>query len=115
MNKFIRSFGYAFKGLVYAFKTQLNFRIHCISALCVISLGIYVNLLMTEWLWIFFAIGLVMILELLNTAIEVMVDLISPQQQPKAGVIKDIAAAAVLLAALVALSIGLFIFVPKFI
>jgi diacylglycerol kinase len=115
MNKFIRSFGYAFKGLVYAFKTQLNFRIHCISALFVIILGLYVRLLITEWLWLFFAIGLVMILELVNSALEVLVDLISPQQQPKAGAIKDIAAAAVLISALVALIIGLFIFVPKFI
>ena len=115
MNKFLYSFRYAFKGLVYAFKTQLNFKIHCVVAVFVIGLGLYVNLVLTEWLWIIFAIGLVMIMELLNTGIEVLVDLISPQQQAKAGAIKDVAAAAVLVSALVAVAIGLCIFVPKFI
>lgn len=81
----------------------------------VVVLGVYVNLSVAEWLWIAFAIGLVIIVELLNTSIEVLVDLISPQKHPKAGAIKDLAAAAVLVSALVALIIGLFIFVPKFI
>jgi len=61
------------------------------------------------------AIAIVIIVELLNTAIELLVDLISPQQHPKAGTIKDLSAAAVLVSALLALAIGLFIFVPKFI
>ena len=115
MNKFLHSFRYAFNGLVYAFRTQLNFKIHCVAAVLVIALGIYVKLLLTEWLWIVFAIGLVMIIELLNTGIEVLVDLVSPQQHPKAGAIKDLSAAAVLVSALVAIAIGLCIFVPKFI
>ncbi len=114
MNKFLNSFSYAFSGLVYAFKTQLNFKIHCVVAVLVIALGVYSKLALAEWLWIIFAIGLVVIIELLNTAIEVLVDLISPQKQPKAGVIKDVAAAAVLVSALTAVIIGLCIFVPKF-
>ncbi len=115
MNKFIHSFGYAFHGLAYAFKTQLNFKIHCVVASVVVALGLYVDLMLPEWLWIVFAIGLVMIVELLNTAIEVFVDLVSPQKQPKAGIIKDVAAAAVLCSAVVAALIGFIIFVPKFI
>ncbi|RYG17560.1 MAG: diacylglycerol kinase family protein [Chitinophagaceae bacterium] len=115
MNRFIGSFNYAFKGLVYAFKSQLNFKIHCVVALLVIALGFYVHLAVAEWLWIVFAIGLVMIIELINTGIEVLVDLVSPQIQPRAGAIKDLAAAAVLISAIVALVIGLCIFVPRFI
>lgn len=115
MKRFLNSFGFAFKGLAYAFKTQVNFKIHCLAMCLVIVLGIYVNLSVAEWLWIAFAIGLVMIVELLNTGIEILVDFISPQKHPKAGAIKDLAAAAVLVSALVAVVIGLFIFIPKFI
>ena len=115
MERLLNSFIYAFKGLTYAFKTQLNFKIHCVVAILVITLGLIINLSITEWLWIAISIGLVIIIELLNTAIEVLVDLISPQKQPKAGAIKDLAAAAVLVSVLVALTVGLFIFIPKFI
>ena len=115
MEKFISSFIYAFKGLTYAFKTQLNFKIHCVAATLVIALGLYIHLSIEEWTWIAISIGLVMIIELLNTAIEVLVDLISPEKQPKAGAIKDLAAAAVLMSVFVAVTVGLFIFIPKFI
>ena len=115
MNKFLRSFRYAFDGLIYAFKTQLNFKIHCLAAVLVVVFGLCVKLSLTDWLWIFFAIGLVMIMELLNTAIEVLVDLVSPEKQRKAGAIKDLSAASVLVSSIVALAIGLCIFVPKFI
>ena len=113
MEKFIKSFGYAFKGLAYAFRTQTNFRFHCLAVLTVVPLGLYVGLSLTEWLWIGSAIALVMMAELINTAIEVLVDLVSPQQQARAGAIKDLSAAAVLIAAVLALVIALFIFAPK--
>ena len=115
MNRIFKSFAYAFAGLIYAFKTQMNFKIHCLATVLVIILGFYVGLSFTEWLWIAGAIALVLVVELLNTAIEVLVDLVSPQQNPKAGAIKDIAAAAVLISALLSLIIALLIFVPKFI
>ena len=115
MNKILKSFLFAFKGLAYAFKTQLNFKVHCFFTVVVIILGFYFHLHTKEWLWISLAISLVLILELLNTAIEVLVDLVSPELNPKAGAIKDLAAAAVLVASLFALVIGLIIFVPKFI
>lgn len=115
MNKFLKSFTYAFKGLTYTFRTQLNFKVHCIAALIVILLGIYFKLSKSEWMWISLMIALVLVVELMNTAIEILVDLISPQQHPKAGAIKDIAAAAVLIVAFLSIAIGLFIFVPKII
>jgi diacylglycerol kinase len=113
MKGFLKSFLYAFNGLVYAFKSQLNFKVHCVAAVIVILTGAYLGLSNTEWALIAVAIGLVIVVELVNTAIEVLVDLVSPGQHPKAGAIKDIAAAAVLIAAVVALAIGLLIFIPK--
>lgn len=115
MKKFLNSFVYAFNGLVYAFKTQLNFRVHCLSTFIVMILGLYVKLNLVEWIWITVAVAVVVILELINTAIEVLVDLVSPGQHPKAGAIKDLASASVLIASFMALIIGLIIFVPKFI
>ncbi|SFG65003.1 diacylglycerol kinase (ATP) [Pedobacter insulae] len=115
MKALLNSFVYAFNGLVYAFKTQLNFKIHCVAALLIVALGWWVGLSNTEWPLIVIAIGLVIVAELFNTGIEVLVDLVSPQQHPKAGAVKDIAAAAVLISAIIALAIALFIFVPKFV
>jgi len=114
MTKLMKSFWYAFKGIGYAFKTQLNFKIHCMATILVVCLGVYVHLSIQEWLWLSLAIAFVLVVELINTAIEVLVDLVSPQQQARAGAIKDMAAAAVLVAALLALVIALLIFVPKF-
>lgn len=109
----MKSFVFAFKGLAYAYKTQLNFRIHCFFTVAAVVLGLYAQLNFSEWLWISLAIALVIILELINTAIEVLVDLVSPEQNLKAGSIKDLSAAAVLVAGLFALVVGLIIFVPK--
>lgn len=114
MKKLSKSFVYAFNGLFYAFKTQLNFKIHCLAIVFVLVLGYYVKLNRTDWLWIALAIAIVLITELFNTAIEVFVDLVSPQRQTKAGIIKDVAAAAVLISALFALIIFVLIFTPKF-
>ncbi|RZK51171.1 MAG: diacylglycerol kinase family protein [Pedobacter sp.] len=113
MKRFLSSFGFAFKGLAYAFKTQLNFRVHCIALILVVVLGLFFKLDRSEWLWIVIAVVMVFSAELINTALEVLVDLVSPQQHPKAGAIKDLAAGAVLITAVGALIIGLFIFVPK--
>ena len=115
MDKFLKSFVYAFNGLRFTFKTQLNFRMHCLATIAVVLLGLYTKLNLTEWLFIIISIAVVMILELVNTAIEKIVDFISPQQNPKAGVIKDVAAAAVLVASIMAMTVGLIIFASKFI
>jgi undecaprenol kinase len=113
MKKFLKSFGYAFNGLTYVLKTQSSFQIECAATVAVVLLGLDFRLSTAEWLWIALAITLVLMLELLNTAIEVLVDLVSPQIHPKAGIIKDVASAAVLVAAGFAIVVALFIFVPK--
>jgi diacylglycerol kinase len=113
MSRMIKSFGFAVAGLRYAFRTQPNFKFH-VFALCVVALvGWYYNLDRSEWLWILAAISMVLVAELLNTAIEVLVDLVSPAYHIKAGIVKDTAAAAVLVAAIIAAAIGLIIFIPK--
>lgn len=113
MSKFIRGFGYAFSGLGYAFKSQLNFKVHIFIAFLVGFAGYWFKLSATEWLWIIASIAMVLVVELLNTAIEVLVDLVSPDIHPKAKIIKDVAASAVLVAAITAAGIGLVVFVPK--
>ncbi|HWD86700.1 MAG TPA: diacylglycerol kinase family protein [Mucilaginibacter sp.] len=113
MNKFIRGFGYAFKGLSYALKTQLNFRVHLVCALIVIGLGYGLDISSAEWLWVILAIGLVLTAEAFNTALELLVDFVSPEYDKKAGHIKDMCAAAVLITAVTALVIGAVIFLPK--
>ncbi len=113
MQKFLKSFGYAFSGLVYAFKTQFNFKFHITAMFTIGIAGWYLNLAANEWRWLIAASGLVLIAELFNTAIEVLVDLVSPSYHEKAKAVKDVAAAAVLLAAVTAIAIGLLIFIPK--
>lgn len=115
MNKFLRGFGYAFKGVSYAIKTQLNFRVHLFCALIAIGLGYALHISTSEWLWIIISIGLVLAAEAFNTALELLVDLVSPEYNKKAGHIKDMCAAAVLVTAVTALVIGLVIFLPKLI
>ena len=115
MNKFIRGFGYAFKGIFHACKTQLNFRVHLFCALVAIVLGWYLKLSTAEWLWITLCIGMVLLTELINTAIELLVDLVSPEYNEKAGRVKDMCAAAVLITAVTAVVIGIIIYLPKLI
>lgn len=113
MSKFIKSFGYAFSGLGHAFKSQFNFKVHVLALTVVGVSGWYFCLQPVEWLAIIVAAGMVLIAELFNTAIEVLVDLVSPDIHPKAKIIKDVAAAAVLVAAIASVVIGLIIFIPK--
>lgn len=115
MKKFLKGFSYAFNGLGYTFSTQLNLKIHCLMTMLVIGLCFYLEINIMEWLWIIAAIGIVFMAELFNTALEVLVDMISPNYNPKAGIIKDISAAIVLIAAFMALLTGILILLPKLI
>ena len=83
------------------------------AAVLVVTAGWYFEISKGEWLAIVICIGLVMVTELINTAIEILVDCVSPEFNVKAGLVKDIAAGAVLVAALVALLVAFIIFVPK--
>jgi diacylglycerol kinase len=113
MSRFIKSFGFAGNGILYALKTQPNFKIHLALTITTFFAGWYFKLNTAEWLWLIAAIGLVLITELFNTALEVLVNLVSPGFHEKAGIVKDTAAGAVLVAAIIAVLIGLVIFVPK--
>lgn len=114
MAKFFKGFVYAGKGLTYALRTQLNLKLQLIAALVVILLGLFLKLSVLEWIAVMVCIGLVLALEMLNTSIELLVDKISPEYDPTAGKIKDVAAGAVLVAAIVSFIVALLIFVPKF-
>ncbi|RZK72243.1 MAG: diacylglycerol kinase family protein [Pedobacter sp.] len=113
MNKLIKSFGYSFQGIAAAFRTEWNFRFHLVATLIVVLLSWFFELNANEWMWVILAAGMVISAELFNTAIEVLVDLVSPNIHPKAKIIKDVASAAVLVTAIAALIIGLIIFIPK--
>ena len=106
-------FRFAWSGILYFFKSQQNARIHAMIRLAVIVLGLWLELSHTEWLLVIFCIGMVFGAELFNTAIELLTDLVSPDYHPKAGKVKDVAAAAVLISAITSAVIGLIIFMPK--
>lgn len=113
MLRFFRSFKFATNGLKEVFKSELNFKVHLFSAVAVVVAGWHFEVSRSEWLAVILCIGLVLAAELINTAIEVLVDLVAPEFNRKAGLVKDIAASAVLVAALMSLAVGLIIFVPK--
>lgn len=106
-------FDNAFRGLYVFWKTTRNLRIHIPCALLVVLMGFYFHISETEWIALVFAIGLVFISEAFNTAIEIDIDLTSPEYHPFARDTKDVAAGAVLLSVFVAAAIGLIIFLPK--
>lgn len=112
ISKRIASFRYAFRGLSDLFRSQPNARIHLLAAAFAVALGFYCGISRMEWVAISICIALVLALEALNTALEYLTDLVSPEFHPLAGKAKDAAAAAVLLAALGAAAVGLLVFIP---
>jgi len=115
MKKLLNSFKYAFQGFSHATKTQLNFRVHLFATAIALLLGWYLHLSANEWLWVILTITLVLAVELLNTAIEILTDMVSPNWNEKAGHVKDVSAAAVTIAAFFAIVVGCIIFLPKII
>ncbi len=109
----IRSFGYAFEGIINTVKGERNMKIHCGFMLAVVVCGFIFRLTYTEWLICLALFGLVTSLELVNTAVEAVVDLVTEERKPLAKKAKDAAAGAVLVSAIFAAIIGLIIFVPK--
>ncbi|MBE3573872.1 MAG: diacylglycerol kinase family protein [Firmicutes bacterium] len=107
------SFGFARDGLRWAWGHERNFRIHTLAATLSILAGGYFGLSRWEWLALAAAITQVMVAELLNTAVENVVDLASPQVHPLARVAKNVAAAAVLLSAFFAVAVGYVLFAPR--
>ncbi len=113
LSERLNSFRYAINGLTILFKEEHNARIHFLAAILAIVLGFCFGISPMEWIALIIVIGLVFILEAVNTAIENLADFVSPGKNEKIGVIKDISAAAVLLATVVAVVVGAVIFVPK--
>jgi diacylglycerol kinase len=111
----LKSFGYAINGLKYTIRTQHNFTIHLVLAIIAIILGFVLNISNLEWITIIIVIGLVMSAEIFNTSVEEIVNLVSPSKNSKAGIIKDLAAGAVFVLSIVALIVGIIIFLPKII
>jgi len=107
------SFGYAFRGVWAALRTEIHLRFHALATVVVLGLGFYFRLSRLEWALVALAVGLVGSLELVNTAVEAVVNLVSPDYHPLAGRAKDVAAGAVLVGALAALAVGLLVFGPR--
>jgi undecaprenol kinase/diacylglycerol kinase (ATP) len=107
-----RSFRYAFAGGFYVVRSQRNFRIHMAAALLAAGLALALGFAPLEWAVLATIITLVMTLEMVNTVVEAAVDLASPAYHPLAKIAKDVAAGAVLLTAIGAVVVGLFLFVP---
>lgn len=104
---FLRRFGYARAGIVTAFRRERSMRTH---GAAVIAVGIFLSLTGAPALWwalVGLAVGLVLVAEMANTAIETLADHLHPGQHPEIGVVKDVAAGAVLVASLVAVLVGL--------
>ena len=112
-KKLINSFKYAIEGFISSFKTERNMKIHILAMIIVILLGIYLKISSGEWCIIAITIAVVLSGELFNTAIETIVDMVSPEKNPKAKLAKDISAAAVLTLAIGAIVVGVIIFIPK--
>ena len=108
-----KSFEYAFQGIRTAFKNEPNLKIHIFFALLAISFAVILQVSTVEWLLLTFTIFYVITLELLNTVLEALVNLVSPEIQPFAKVAKDVSAACVLMGAVLSVVVGLVLFVPK--
>ncbi|MGN6419139.1 MAG: diacylglycerol kinase family protein [Pseudobacter sp.] len=109
------SFGYAFKGLRNLLRYEHNARVHLVATVVVAIAGFLLEIQSWEWVVICFAMGFVWVTEILNTCIERIMDYLSTEQDPRIGVIKDLAAGAVLVSAVTAVVAGAIVFIPKII
>ncbi len=109
----LKSFVYAYEGIKLFLRSEPQALMHLLATVSVIAAGCYFNINWHEWIAIAFAIGMVVVSEILNTAIEKLTDMVSPEINNKAKEVKDLAAGAVLVASITALVIGLIVFLPK--
>lgn len=113
ITKTVTSFGYAFNGLKILMREEHNARIHLFAGICAGTAGILLKVSLNEWIAIVFAIGFVITIEIVNSAIENIADYISPGKDVMIKKIKDLSAAGVLVSAITSLIVGLIIFLPK--
>ncbi|MEG1900023.1 MAG: diacylglycerol kinase family protein [Bacilli bacterium] len=114
-KRFIESFKYSFEGLKNAYLNEQSMMIHCIITVFVVGLGFILKINNIEWVIVLIMVGLVMAMELMNTAIEAVVDMVMPDIHPLAKIAKDSASAAVGVLSLVAFIIGCIVFLPNII
>ncbi len=112
-RKILKSFKNAINGIMFVFRTQRNFKIQLFCFFLVLAAAVYFELSLPETAIVVFAGGLVLVSEMMNTGIEKLVDLVNPEYHPLARKAKDISAGVVLLSSLVAVILGLIIFLPK--
>jgi len=112
LKKRINSFAYAFKGVCSLLRKEHNAWIHCVAIVIVTLAGLFFDITSIEWCIVILCFGMVLAAEGFNTAIERLVDMVSPGFHPIAGNVKDIAAGAVLICAIASAIIGLIIFLP---
>jgi diacylglycerol kinase (ATP) len=110
MRKIIKSFGFAFKGLWLAVSTQRNMQIHLLAVVLITSAGFYFQISAYEWIAVSLCFALVISLEMINTAIEIFADKLHPEKNEQIGKVKDIAAGAVLVAAIFAVVVAGLVF-----
>ena len=113
--KIIKSFSFAWTGLKICFTSETNFKIHVLAAVVAVLLGAGLNISAGEWLIIVLCIAFVTAMEMINTALEKLCDVVNENIHPEIKAIKDIAAGAVLISAVCSLIIGLIVFIPKII
>lgn len=113
IGKRIRSFGYAFRGLRDLFIYEHNAWIHLLASIVVVVMGFVYQISVTEWIALALVIGFVFSMELVNSAIEKLADVVDSQKNEKIRLVKDLAAAAVLVSAIISVIVGLVIFLPK--
>lgn len=111
-NPFFDSFGYAFEGILTGIRQERNMRIHCTAIILVTAAGTLFGIKPVEWCICLLLFALVAGLELVNTAVEAVVDLVTEEKKPLAKIAKDTAAGAVLFAAVISVFIGCIIFLP---
>jgi diacylglycerol kinase (ATP) len=109
----VRSFRFALEGIAAFFQSEHNAWLHFMATIAVLTLASLVGVTKTEWLALVFAIAFVWVAEIFNTCIERMMDFISNQRLKEIKLIKDLAAGAVLVAAITALAVGAIVFIPK--
>ena len=112
LRRQLAAFGYAFQGLGYLWRTQPNTRVHALATAAVVALALWLRLDLRDGALLALVIGLVWMAEAFNTDLEAAVDLTSPRPHPLAKASKDVGAAAVLLAALTAVAVGLLVLGP---
>ena len=112
LRRRVASFGHALRGVRAALASEVHLRFHAAATVAVVGLGFWLNVSRLEWAMLALAVASVWTAELLNTAIEALTDLVSPDYHQLAGRAKDVAAGAVLLAALGALVVGALVFGP---